>query len=169
MHILVTGAAGFINYHWCQHLLQEGRQVHGIDNLNDYYDVKLKKSRLAQLISHKSLQFHVLDLSDRPGTANLFAGQSFDEIVHLAAQAGVRYSLENSNAYVDNNLVEFMSILEDRRQQSISHLVFASSSSAYGASHKVLFVEGNNVDHPIFLHAATKKANELMAAPTRAI
>ncbi|MGR3277346.1 NAD-dependent epimerase/dehydratase family protein [Acaryochloris marina NIES-2412] len=147
MHFLVMGAARFINYHWCQRLLQEGRKVHGIDNLNGYYDVKLKKSRLAQLISHKSLQFHVLDLSNCPENRLAIPGQSFDGLVHLAAQAGVRYSLENSNAYMDSNLVGFISILEDHRQQSIAHLIFASSSSAYGASHKVPFVEGDNVDH----------------------
>ena len=163
MRILVTGAAGFIGYHLCQRLLQEGRQVYGIDNLNDYYDVKLKTARLAQLIPHKNFQFHVQDLSDRPGIANLFAEQSFDGVVHLAAQAGVRYSLENPNAYVDSNLVGFMSILEGCRQQSIAHLVFASSSSVYGANRTVPFSEGDNVDHPISLYAATKKANELMA------
>lgn len=147
MRILVTGAAGFIGYHLCQRLLQEGRQVYGIDNLSDYYDVKLKTARLAQLISHKNFQFHVQDLSDRPGIANLFAEQSFDGVVHLAAQAGVRYSLENPNAYVDSNLVGFMSILEGCRQQSMAHLVFASSSSVYGVNRTVPFSEGDNVDH----------------------
>ena len=163
MRILVTGAAGFIGYNLCQRLLQEGTQVYGIDNLNDYYDVNLKLARLDQLISHKNFQFRVLDLSNRPEIANLFAEQSFDGVVHLAAQAGVRYSLENPNAYVDSNLVGFMSILEGCRQQSIAHLIFASSSSVYGANCKVPFSEGDNVEHPISLYAATKKANELMA------
>ncbi|WP_299486987.1 NAD-dependent epimerase [Acaryochloris sp. IP29b_bin.137] len=163
MHILVTGAAGFIGFHLCQSLLQAGMQVYGLDNLNDYYDVKLKKARLAQLIPDKNFQFHYLDLSDRKSMAALFAAQSFDRVVHLAAQAGVRYSLENPHAYVDSNLVGFMSILEGCRDQPIEHLVFASSSSVYGANRKVPFSETDNVDHPVSLYAATKKANELMA------
>lgn len=163
MRILVTGAAGFIGFYLCQRLLQEGIQVYGIDNLNDYYDVKLKQARLAQLIPHQNFQFHYLDLSDRTEMANLFAEQSFDRVVHLAAQAGVRYSLENPHAYVDSNLVGFMSILEGCRHQQIEHLVFASSSSVYGTNRKVPFSETDPVDHPVSLYAATKKANELMA------
>ena len=163
MRVLVTGAAGFIGYHLSQRLLQDGMQVYGIDNLNDYYEVSLKQARLTQLVSHPQFRFQTLDLSDRPGMTILFAQQPFDCVVHLAAQAGVRYSLENPNAYVDSNLVGFMSVLEGCRYQQVPHLVFASSSSVYGANPKVPFAVEDNVDHPISLYAATKKANELMA------
>jgi len=163
MKILVTGAAGFIGYHLAQRLLSQGEQVYGIDNLNDYYDVNLKKARLAQLQSHSEFTFQHLDLSDRAGISQLLQNQKFDRVVHLAAQAGVRYSLENPHAYEDSNLTGFLNILEGCRHSKIEHLVFASSSSVYGANTKIPFAVSDNVDHPISLYAATKKANELMA------
>jgi UDP-glucuronate 4-epimerase len=163
MKILVTGAAGFIGYHLAQRLLSQGEQVYGIDNLNDYYDVNLKKARLAQLQSHSEFTFQHLDLSDRAGISQLFQNQNFDRVVHLAAQAGVRYSLENPYAYEGSNLTGFLNILEGCRHSKIEHLVFASSSSVYGANTKIPFAVSDNVDHPISLYAATKKANELMA------
>lgn len=163
MKILLTGAAGFIGYHLAQRLLSQGEQVYGIDNLNDYYDVNLKKARLAQLQSHSEFTFQHLDLSDRAGISQLFQNQKFDRVVHLAAQAGVRYSLENPHAYEDSNLTGFLNILEGCRHSQIEHLVFASSSSVYGANTKIPFAVSDNVDHPISLYAATKKANELMA------
>ena len=163
MKILVTGAAGFIGYHLAQRLLSEGEQVYGIDNLNDYYDVNLKKARLAQLQPHSEFIFQQLDLSDRSGISQLFQNQTFDRVVHLAAQAGVRYSLENPHAYADSNLMGFLNILEGCRHSKIEHLVFASSSSVYGTNTKIPFAVSDNVDHPISLYAATKKANELMA------
>ena len=163
MRILITGVAGFIGYHLATRLLQEGVQVHGIDNLNDYYDVTLKQDRLTQLNPHPQFSFQSLDLSDRLGMGQLFDNQAFDSVIHLAAQAGVRYSLENPEAYVDSNLVGFMSVLEGCRHQQIQHLVFASSSSVYGANQKVPFAVSDRVDHPVSLYAATKKANELMA------
>jgi len=163
MKILVTGAAGFIGYHLAQRLLSQGEQVYGIDNLNDYYDVNLKKARLAQLQSHSEFTFQHLDLIDRAGISQLFQNQKFDRVVHLAAQAGVRYSLENPHAYEDSNLTGFLNILEGCRHSKIEHLVFASSSSVYGANTKIPFAVSDNVDHPISLYAATKKANELMA------
>jgi UDP-glucuronate 4-epimerase len=163
MKILVTGAAGFIGYHLAQRLLSQGQQVYGIDNLNDYYDVTLKKARLAQLQSHSEFTFQQLDLSDRAGISQLFQNQKIDRVVHLAAQAGVRYSLDNPHAYADSNLMGFLNILEGCRHSKIEHLVFASSSSVYGNNTKVPFAVSDNVDHPISLYAATKKANELMA------
>jgi UDP-glucuronate 4-epimerase len=163
MKILVTGAAGFIGYHLAQRLLSQGQQVYGIDNLNDYYDVNLKKARLAQLQSHSEFTFQQLDLSDRAGISQLFQNQKIDRVVHLAAQAGVRYSLDNPHAYADSNLMGFLNILEGCRHSKIEHLVFASSSSVYGNNTKVPFAVSDNVDHPISLYAATKKANELMA------
>ncbi len=162
MRVLVTGAAGFIGYHLSQRLLQDGITVCGIDNLNDYYDVRLKKARLAQLLPHPNFQFRYLDLGDRSGMADLFT-EPFDGVVHLAAQAGVRYSLQNPHAYADSNLVGFLNVLEGCRQQQTPHLVFASSSSVYGANRQVPFSTEDNVDHPVSLYAATKKANELMA------
>ena len=132
MKILVTGAAGFIGYHLAQRLLSQGQQVYGIDNLNDYYDVTLKKARLAQLQSHSEFTFQQLDLSDRAGISQLFQNQKIDRVVHLAAQAGVRYSLDNPHAYADSNLMGFLNILEGCRHSKIEHLVFASSSSVYG-------------------------------------
>lgn len=162
--VLVTGVAGFIGYHLAQRLLADGMQVYGIDNLNSYYDVQLKHDRLAQLKPHPQFTFQFLDLSDRQGVADLFQSQSFDYVVNLAAQAGVRYSLTNPLAYVDSNLVGFVNILEGcRHSESIQHLVYASSSSVYGANKKTPFATSDSVDHPISLYAATKKANELMA------
>jgi UDP-glucuronate 4-epimerase len=163
MKILVTGVAGFIGFHLAQRLLAEGMQVYGIDNLNDYYDVNLKKARLAQLEPLAGFTFQFLDLSDRLGIAELFQNQTFDCVVHLAAQAGVRYSLQNPFAYADSNLSGFLNILEGCRHHQVNHLVFASSSSVYGANTKVPFATSDSVDHPISLYAATKKANELMA------
>jgi UDP-glucuronate 4-epimerase len=163
MKILVTGVAGFIGFHLAQRLLAEGMQVYGVDNLNDYYDVSLKKARLSQLYDQAAFTFQFLDLSDRLGTAQLFQDQTFDYVVHLAAQAGVRYSLQNPYAYIDSNLSGFANVLEGCRHSQTGHLVFASSSSVYGANTKVPFATSDNVDHPISLYAATKKANELMA------
>jgi UDP-glucuronate 4-epimerase len=163
MKVLITGAAGFIGYHMAQRLLAQDIEVYGIDNLNDYYDVNLKHDRLAQLKEKPGFVFQRLDISDRQEVAELFKARSFDAVVHLAAQAGVRYSLLNPHAYVDSNLIGFVNILEGCRHHSIQHLVFASSSSVYGVNPKVPFSVHDNVDHPISLYAATKKANELMA------
>ena len=161
--ILVTGAAGFIGFHLSQRLLDAGDTVVGIDNLNDYYDVNLKKSRLARLENHRRFRFIRMDLADREGIAALFKKEAFELVVHLAAQAGVRYSIINPYAYIDSNLVGFINILEGCRQQKVQHLVFASSSSVYGANTLMPFSVHHNVDHPLSLYAATKKANELMA------
>lgn len=163
MKILITGVAGFIGYYLAQRLLADGEQVYGIDNLNDYYDVNLKKARLAQLTSNNSFQFQLLDLNNREEILQLFQDQNFDCVVNLAAQAGVRYSLENPFAYVDTNLVGFANILEACRLTHPQHLVFASSSSVYGTNTKIPFSVTDNVDNPVSLYAATKKANELMA------
>jgi len=163
MKILVTGAAGFIGMHVSQCLLERGDDVVGIDNLNDYYDPQLKADRLARLTPHAGFRFIKLDLADRDGIAKLFAGEKFDRVVHLGAQAGVRYSLENPHAYVDSNLVGFLNILEGCRHNAVGHLVYASSSSVYGGNEKAPFSEQDPVDHPVSLYAATKKANELMA------
>ena len=163
MNILVTGAAGFIGYHLSNKLLTLGYQVYGIDNLNDYYDVSLKQARLARLLPHRNFTFEYLDISDRDGVAGVFASHNFDCVINLAAQAGVRYSLKNPHAYVDTNLVGFTNILEGCRHSKIKHLIFASSSSVYGANTKVPFAVGDRTDSPVSLYAATKKANELMA------
>lgn len=163
MQVLVTGVAGFIGYHLAQRLLADGIQVYGIDNLNDYYDVGLKKARLAQLQPQAGFQFEYLDLSDRAGMTNLFEMHCFEAVVNLAAQAGVRYSLNNPHAYVDSNLTGFVNLLEGCRHHAVRHLVYASSSSVYGVNPKIPFATSDNVDHPISLYAATKKANELMA------
>lgn len=162
MKYLVTGAAGFIGFHVSKRLLEAGHQVVGIDNLNDYYDVSLKQARLALLV-HPGFHFHKIDLADREGMASLFASEHFERVIHLAAQAGVRYSLENPHAYADSNLTGFVNILEGCRHNKIQHLLYASSSSVYGLNRKMPFSTDDSVDHPISFYAATKKANELMA------
>jgi UDP-glucuronate 4-epimerase len=163
MKILVTGAAGFIGMHVSRVLLDRGDQVVGLDNLNDYYDVQLKLDRLALLEPSPAFRFVKLDVADRAGMEALFAAEKFDRVVHLAAQAGVRYSLQNPHAYVESNLVGFMNILEGCRYNKVEHLVYASSSSVYGGNTKMPFSEHDSVDHPVSMYAATKKANELMA------
>ena len=162
-NFLVTGAAGFIGFHLAQRLLASGHAVVGIDNLNDYYDVALKQSRLALLEGRPRYRFVRTDITDRDGMSALFDGEGFDFVVHLAAQAGVRYSLVNPHAYIDSNLTGFLNVLEGCRRQRVRHLVFASSSSVYGANTRMPFSTHANVDHPLSLYAATKKANELMA------
>jgi UDP-glucuronate 4-epimerase len=161
--VLVTGAAGFIGFHLSKRLLESGASVVGLDNLNSYYSVKLKEDRLAQLQGHANFTFARLDLADRAGLEKLFSKQRFDVVVNLAAQAGVRYSLQNPHAYIDANIVGFTNILEGCRHHAVKHLVFASSSSVYGANTLMPFSVHHNVDHPVSLYAATKKANELMA------
>ncbi|MGJ3248793.1 MAG: NAD-dependent epimerase [Elainellaceae cyanobacterium] len=161
--ILVTGAAGFIGFHVSQTLLNRGKSVIGIDNLNAYYDVGLKQDRVSLLQKHPNFQFQTLDLANRTGMQEMFATHQPEYVIHLAAQAGVRYSLENPDAYIDSNLVGFSTILEGCRQWPVKHLIFASSSSVYGANRVMPFSEDHNVDHPLSLYAATKKANELMA------
>jgi UDP-glucuronate 4-epimerase len=160
---LVTGAAGFIGFHLCRRLLDAGKSVVGLDNLNDYYDVQLKRDRLARLESHKDFEFVRLDLSDRGEMRDLFAASRFEAVVNLAAQAGVRYSLTNPHAYVESNLTGFVNVLEGCRHAGVRHLVYASSSSVYGANTGMPFSVHDNVDHPLSLYAATKKANELLA------
>lgn len=162
-NILVTGAAGFIGMHTAARLLDRGDTVVGIDNLNDYYQPQLKHDRLAQLEGRSGFSFQKLALEDRDGINRLFATHHFDRVIHLAAQAGVRYSLTNPHAYVDANLVGFVNILEACRHQKTAHLTYASSSSVYGANRKTPFSVEDRVDHPVSLYAATKKANELMA------
>lgn len=163
MKVLVTGAAGFIGFHVSRYLLERGDEVVGVDNLNDYYEVSLKQARLAQLSNFAGFKFIKLDISDRVLMADLFAADAFDRVVHLAAQAGVRYSLENPHAYADSNLVGFLNVLEGCRHSAVKHLVYASSSSVYGANETMPFSVHDNVDHPVSLYAATKKCNELMA------
>ena len=161
--ILVTGAAGFIGFHLCRKLLATGRNVVGIDNLNPYYEVRLKEDRLRLLEEDRSFRFFRLDIADREDLADLFAREEPPVVVHLAAQAGVRYSLTNPYAYLDSNLLGFLNILEECRHHRVSHLVYASSSSVYGGNTRLPFSVHHNVDHPVSLYAATKKANELMA------
>jgi UDP-glucuronate 4-epimerase len=161
--ILVTGAAGFIGFHVARRLAAEGRAVIGLDNLNAYYDPALKQARLDELAKERNFRFVRLDLADRAGMAALFAEHRFPHVVHLAAQAGVRYSLIDPHAYADANLTGFLNILEGCRQANSRHLVYASSSSVYGANTQMPFATGQNVDHPLSLYGATKKANELMA------
>lgn len=163
MKILVTGAAGFIGSTASLKLLARGDEVVGLDNLNDYYDVNLKKDRLKRLQDKQNFRFVQLDIADRPGMEALFAAEKFDRVIHLAAQAGVRYSLKNPHAYIDSNIVGFTNILEGCRHSKVQHLVYASSSSVYGGNTKMPFSEHDSVDHPVSLYAATKKANELMA------
>jgi UDP-glucuronate 4-epimerase len=163
MKILVTGAAGFIGMTTSLRLLARGDEVIGLDNLNDYYEVQLKLDRLARLQTHANFRFVKLDVADREGMAALFAAEKFDRVIHLAAQAGVRYSLQNPHAYVDSNLVGFTNILEGCRHSQVQHLTYASSSSVYGGNTRMPFSVHDSVDHPVSLYAATKKANELMA------
>ncbi|MDE1186916.1 MAG: NAD-dependent epimerase [Pantoea sp.] len=163
MKFLVTGAAGFIGFHVCQRLLAAGHQVVGIDNLNDYYDVSLKQARLDQIASHPAFSFSKMDLADRQAISSLFEHHGFDRVIHLGAQAGVRYSIQNPHIYAESNLIGHLNILEGCRHHKVGHLLYASSSSVYGLNRKMPFSTGDSVDHPVSLYAATKKANELMA------
>ncbi len=163
MKVLLTGAAGFIGMTTALRLLARGDEVVGLDNLNDYYDVRLKLARLARLQALPGFRFAKLDVADRAGTERLFADERFDRVIHLAAQAGVRYSLQNPQSYIDSNVVGFMNILEGCRHSRVQHLVYASSSSIYGGNTRMPFSERDSVDHPVSIYAATKKANELMA------
>jgi UDP-glucuronate 4-epimerase len=163
MQILITGIAGFIGAGLALRLLARGDTVHGIDNLNNYYDVALKKARLERLSTHEKFNFERLEIGDRAEMESLFTRHKFDAVMNLAAQAGVRYSIENPHVYIDSNIVGFCNILEGCRHSKVGHLVFASSSSVYGANTRLPFSEHDNIDHPISLYAATKKANELMA------
>ena len=162
-HTLVTGAAGFIGYHVARKLLERGDRVVGLDNMNDYYDPSLKEARIAELEQLEGWTFERLDLADRDGMADLFERYSLDRVIHLAAQAGVRYSIENPHAYAESNLVGFLNILEGCRHHEVEHLTYASTSSVYGANEVLPYSVRHNVDHPVSLYAATKKANELMA------
>lgn len=163
MKVLVTGAAGFIGMHVSHILLARGDAVLGVDNLNDYYDPQLKIDRLARLTPHTGFRFARMDVADRTGMERLFAEERFDRVVHLAAQAGVRYSLINPHAYIESNVVGFTNVLEGCRHNQVGHLVYASSSSVYGGNTQLPFSEHHNIDHPVSMYAATKKANELMA------
>jgi len=163
MKLLVTGAAGFIGHALADSLCRRGDEVVGIDNLNSYYDVGLKRARLARLEQFDNFQFQAIDLADAAALQQLFANEGFERVLNMAAQAGVRYSLENPGAYIDSNLIGFANLLECCRHHDIEHLVYASSSSVYGANREMPFSTAHNVDHPISLYAATKKANELMA------
>jgi UDP-glucuronate 4-epimerase len=163
MKILVTGAAGFIGFHTSKILLERGDEVVGLDNLNDYYDVRLKYARLGILQNLPGFRFVKLDLADRPGMAELFAREKFNRVINLGAQAGVRYSIQNPLAYVDSNVVGMANVLEGCRHNGVEHLVYASTSSVYGANTNMPFSVHQNVDHPLSFYAATKKANELMA------
>ena len=163
MKVLVTGAAGFIGSQLSQRLLERGDEIVGLDNLNEYYDINIKKARLTKLQELPNFRFIKLELADRSAIAELFAREKFNRVVNLAAQAGVRYSIENPHAYVDSNVVGFVNLLEGCRHNNVEHLVFASSSSVYGLNTLMPFSVHQNVDHPISLYAATKKANELMA------
>ena len=163
MRVLVTGAAGFIGFHTSQKLLARGDQVLGVDNLNQYYDPRLKEDRLQILLAQDGFKFEKLDIADREGIARFFERERPERVVNLAAQAGVRYSRQNPHAYVESNLVGFINILEGCRHNGVEHLVYASSSSVYGSNKKLPFSVDDSVDHPVSLYAATKKANELMA------
>jgi UDP-glucuronate 4-epimerase len=161
--ILVTGAAGFIGFHLCKRLLEQGEDVLGVDSLNDYYDVSLKLDRLKQIEEKRNFTFFKVNIADKGGASSLFSEEKVDIVVNLAAQAGVRYSLVNPRNYIENNVTGFLNILEGCRHQKVSHLVFASSSSVYGANTRMPFSVHHNTDHPVSLYGATKKANELMA------
>ncbi|CAI8235843.1 MAG: UDP-N-acetylglucosamine 4-epimerase [SAR116 cluster bacterium] len=163
MKVLVTGSAGFIGMHCVERLLARGDEVVGVDNLNDYYDVTLKEARLARIAYHEAFRFHRVAVEDKDAMAGIFVDEKPDRVIHLAAQAGVRYSLENPHAYIDANLHGFMNILEGCRHNDVAHLAYASSSSVYGGNAQMPFSEHHSVDHPVSLYAATKKANELMA------
>lgn len=163
MKILITGAAGFIGMHTAINLLKSGHTVIGIDNLNDYYDVQLKLNRIKQINNYTNFDFYKIDIANQASLSELFNVHNFDQVVHLAAQAGVRYSIANPSAYIQSNLVGFGNILECCRHNKIEHLVYASSSSVYGGNKKMPFSEDDGVDHPVSLYAATKKSNELMA------
>ncbi|MBF8151812.1 NAD-dependent epimerase [Exiguobacterium sp. TBG-PICH-001] len=163
MKILVTGSAGFIGFHVSKRLLKEGNEVVGLDNINDYYSVQLKEDRLKQLLDHHNFTFYKNDLEDLASMQNIFTKEKFDVVINLAAQAGVRYSLENPHAYINSNIVGFTNILECSRHHNIQHLIYASSSSVYGANESLPFSIHDNIDHPMSLYAATKKSNELMA------
>ncbi|MCG3116477.1 MAG: NAD-dependent epimerase [Candidatus Manganitrophus sp. SA1] len=163
MKVLVTGAAGFIGFHLSKRLLSQGHEVVGLDNLNDYYDVSLKQARLKQLEGHSNFRLVKADLADRPKMEEVFRNDRYERVFHLAAQAGVRYSLTNPHVYIESNLVGFLHILEGCRQAQVPHLIYASSSSVYGANTQMPFSVHDRVDHPVSLYAATKKANELMA------
>lgn len=163
MKILITGVAGFIGFHVAERLLAQGHVVVGLDNLNDYYDVNLKGARLARIESRPNFRFIRLDLADRTAMAELFACERFERVIHLGAQAGVRYSIDNPHAYADANLVGHLNVLEGCRQNGVGHLLYASSSSVYGLNRKTPFATTDSVDHPVSLYAATKKANELMS------
>jgi len=163
MKVLLTGAAGFIGMTTALRLLARGDEVVGLDNLNPYYDVRLKHDRLERLQVHPAFRFVGIDVAHRPAMDELFAAEGFDRVVHLAAQAGVRYSLQNPHAYIESNIVGFMNVLEGCRHHAVAHLVYASSSSVYGGNTRMPFSEHDGVDHPVSLYAATKKANELMA------
>ncbi|HIE65907.1 MAG: NAD-dependent epimerase [Nitrospira sp.] len=163
MKILITGSAGFIGFHLTQRLLSEGEELVGLDNLNDYYDVRLKTERLKKLDESSRFRFLKMDLAYKEGLEDLFQKERFDRVIHLAAQAGVRYSLENPHVYIESNLMGFLNILEGCRHTKVPHLVYASSSSVYGANTRMPFSIHDNVDHPVSLYGATKKANELMA------
>ncbi|MCG8325602.1 MAG: GDP-mannose 4,6-dehydratase, partial [Thiotrichales bacterium] len=163
MKILLTGSAGFIGYHVGRYLLDRGDEVYSIDNVNDYYDVQLKEDRLARLTAHEQFHFYREDLADRATVEGIFQEVKPERVIHLAAQAGVRYSIENPHAYIDANIQGFINILEGCRHHAVQHLVYASSSSVYGANKTMPFSIHQNVDHPLALYGATKKANELMA------
>jgi UDP-glucuronate 4-epimerase len=163
MKFLVTGAAGFIGMHTCERLLKDGHEVVGLDNLNAYYSVELKQYRLNRLLPYTNFKFIKLDISNRTAIAELFVTEKFQRVIHLAAQAGVRYSIEAPFEYIDSNIIGMMTILEGCRHNKVEHLIYASSSSVYGMNPKVPFSENDNVDHPVSLYAATKKSNELMA------